>query len=109
MSQIDEISGSADLQIIMDYSWYDYRFAMDDFWLYADPDAYSGVDLTRLLTNDSIVMWLPEVTFPDAADLSVETAVSALPLPLVPASADPCPCADLDLLLPLSLCLRGCL
>lgn len=74
---IEELSGSASLQVIVDYSWYDYRYNMPLFWEYADDLAYSGVDLTRMLTNDSVVMWLPEVTFPDAAELSVQSATLA--------------------------------
>lgn len=63
----------------MDYSWYDYRFDMPEFWAYAQ-GSWSGIDLTRVLTNDSIVMWLPEVTFPDATDLNIVTAVSLAPV-----------------------------
>lgn len=79
--EIDEISGSAVLQVLVDYSWYDFRYDMPAFWDYVDNTSYSGFDLTSILKNDSIVMWLPEVTFPDAGALSVQSATLTLYYP----------------------------
>lgn len=72
--QIDEVSGTVTLQLVMDYLWYDYRYNMDLFWEHMT-FSYSGTDLTSILTNQSVVMWLPQVVFPDASDLHMQTEV----------------------------------
>jgi len=44
------------------------------FWDHV-PYSYSGVDLTALITNQTIVIWKPELTFPDASDVNVVSQV----------------------------------
>ncbi len=32
---------------------------------------FTGIDLTILLQNDSVVMWKPQLTFPDASEVTM--------------------------------------
>lgn len=74
------MQGTAQLQVIVTYYWIDRRYAMPLLWEHI-PWSDSGIDLTRILTNDSVVMWLPQVTFPDASQLSVQSATLSLQEP----------------------------
>jgi hypothetical protein len=38
-------------------------------------ESYSGVDLTAVITNQSVVIWRPELTFPDASSIDVLSSV----------------------------------
>ncbi len=44
------------------------------FWENVD-QGYSGIDLTTLITNDSVVIWKPEFTFPDASQVNILSEV----------------------------------
>ncbi len=75
VTQINEIDGSATLQITMDFGWKDRRYNMPAFW---DKTyfGYSGLDLTHpFLHNDSVIFWTPEIVFPDAAELEIQSQV----------------------------------
>lgn len=32
---------------------------------------FTGIDLTILLQNDSVIMWKPQLTFPDASEVTM--------------------------------------
>ncbi len=75
--QINEIDGSVSLQITMQYIWKDRRYDMPYFWDETN-HGNSGFDLTNpLLYNDSIIIWTPDVVFPDAAEIEIQSQVSA--------------------------------
>lgn len=67
---IDEVQGIAELQLIIDFYWLDKRYNMPLFWDNV-PFSYSGFDLTTILTNQSTVLWRPEIVFPDAESVNV--------------------------------------
>lgn len=75
---MDEIQGLSIVQVAIDIYWYDPRFNMPLFWEQV-PYAFSGVDLTAALKNESIVMWRPHLTFPDAADATLLSEVRITP------------------------------
>lgn len=59
----------------MEFGWKDRRYDMPVFW---DETyfGYSGLDLTHpLLHNDSVTLWTPEIVFPDAAELEIQSQV----------------------------------
>ena len=68
------MQGLSILQVTVDVYWYDPRFNMPLFWNNV-PFSYSGVDLSALLMNDSVVMWKPELTFPDASESTILSEV----------------------------------
>lgn len=72
LEYVNEIEGTARLQFSMRLFWQDDRFAMPVFWNKTSPltQAY-GIDLTTILLNDSIIVWQPQIRFPDAADLNI--------------------------------------
>lgn len=66
--------GISVLQVTVDLIWHDLRFNMPLYWEHV-PFSYSGVDLTALLTNQSIVMWKPIFTFTDASEVNILSEV----------------------------------
>lgn len=68
--RVDEVDGLVELQIIVDYSWYDNRYNMPDFWKHV-PSSFSGFDITTMLINESVVLWKPTIVFPDAQTTNV--------------------------------------
>lgn len=68
------MQGYVTLQVLVDIQWFDPRYNMELFWEYTRV-SFTGYDVTRLLTNQSVVMWRPEITFPDAAMLTMSSEV----------------------------------
>lgn len=68
--RVDEVDGVAELQVIIDFTWTDRRYNMPLFWEEV-PFSYSGFDITTILTNQSTVLWRPEIVFPDAQGVEV--------------------------------------
>eukprot|EP01031_Cornospumella_fuschlensis_P032707 gene32707-39542_t len=73
LDNIDEIEGSAKLQFSLRLYWEDDRFAMPVFWAHTDNQTReTGIDLTTIITNDSIALWMPEIRFPDASSVTYQ-------------------------------------
>lgn len=71
LEAIDEIQGTARLQFSLRLFWRDDRYAMPEFWNQTSLLTQSyGIDLTSILLNDSVLIWLPQLRFPDASDIS---------------------------------------
>ena len=50
--------------------WQDLRLAMPSFWKSVSPSLRkNGIELTMLLTNDAVGMWLPDMRFHDVAEV----------------------------------------
>jgi len=60
---------------MVDVFWYDPRYNMSLFWDNLNT-GYSGYDISTILTNQSMAMWKPQLTFPDAASIVVSSEVS---------------------------------
>ncbi len=72
--QVNEVQGYAAMQLIFDAFWYDPRFNMTSFWeLNPAGQSYSGYDITAVLTNQSLNMWKPQITFLDAASFDTSS------------------------------------
>jgi hypothetical protein len=63
--------------VSLDIQWFDPRYNMELFWLNTRV-SFTGYDVTRLITNQSVALWRPEVTFPDAAEMIMTSEVSDL-------------------------------
>lgn len=70
---VDEVSGTATFQFSFGLSWYDQRYAMPLFWAQSGTD---NIDVSTVVTNDSVLFFIPQLRFPDATDLSFQTTVS---------------------------------
>lgn len=66
--EVDEIEGTATLSFSLGVSWIDDRFAMPIFW---NSVAAKSIGLTILATNDSIVLYQPQIRFADAMEVSI--------------------------------------
>ncbi len=59
--------------------WQDNRLAMPVFWNSVSPAMRkAGIELTMLLTNDSVGMWLPDIRFHDVTEVDYVVEVSFL-------------------------------
>ena len=57
--------------------WQDNRLAMPVFWNSVSPAMRkAGIELTMLLTNDSVGMWLPDIRFHDVVEVDYVVEVS---------------------------------
>lgn len=72
---MDEVSGVSILQVTVSIKWIDYRFHMPLFWEKIE-SSYTGLDLNHVLANDSVIMWKPLLTFPDASEVNMLSDVS---------------------------------
>jgi len=75
------VQGFASLQFIVDVQWYDPRFDMPEFWSHIHAAgglgfSFSGYDVSTLMLNQSLALWRPQLTFPDAASLNMNSEVT---------------------------------
>lgn len=57
--------------------WQDNRLAMPEFWKRMSKTIQkNGIELTMLLTNDSVGMWVPDIRFHDVAQIDYIVEVS---------------------------------
>ncbi len=57
--------------------WFDERLNMPLFWNKTSPSVQQkGIDISNMLTNDSIYMWLPDIQFNDGLEVTTLTEVS---------------------------------
>lgn len=65
---IDEIEGTATLSFSLGLSWVDSRFAMPIFW---STTGSKTITLTTLVSNDSVLIFQPQLRFADAMEVEV--------------------------------------
>ena len=71
LASIDEVTQSATLQFSLRLYWKDDRFAMPEFWDKTPLSTQSfGIDLTTIMINSSILLWTPDIRFPDAVEIN---------------------------------------